>query len=260
MEENEFRNEIESENDEKEFEQVIEEETAEVSVTGEPAEDVSGNDSADNADSTDETSGSSDERVYSRGRRVAAEVYSWFDTLFFPLVIIMTIFTFFVRMSRVDGTSMVPTLEDGQQLLISSFMYQPAYNDIVVVWAERLPNELTGTAGKAIVKRIVGLPGDKIKIDFSEGRIYRNGEMLDIVEKDGLLYEDGHIINDYTHWEEGLGGDFTVPEGYLFVMGDNRNGSSDSRHPWIGYIDERDVIGKAYLRVWPLNKISGLYS
>lgn len=209
-------------------------------------------------DVTDETSGSGEGQTASRRNRFAAEVYSWFDTLFFPLVIIMAVFTFFVRMSRVDGPSMEPTLLDGQQLLISGFMYEPSYNDIVVVWAERLPNELSGAPGKAIVKRVVGLPGDKIKIDYEAGRIYRNGEMLEITEQDGVLYEDGHIINDYTRWEEGLGGTFTVPDGSLFVMGDNRNNSSDSRHPWIGYIDVRDVIGKVYLRVWPINEIKWL--
>ncbi len=210
------------------------------------------------ADITYETSGSGEAGAVPRVNRIAAEVYSWFDTLFFPLVIIMAIFTFFVRMSRVDGPSMEPTLLDGQQLFISGFMYEPSYNDIVVVWAEKLPSELNGDPGKAIVKRVIGLPGDKIRIDYDAGRIYRNGEILEIVEKDGVLYEDGHVINDYTKWEEGLGGTFTVPAGNLFVMGDNRNNSSDSRHPWIGYIDVRDVIGKVYLRVWPLNEIKWL--
>ncbi len=192
-------------------------------------------------------------------RGISAELYDWFDTLLYSVLGIIVIFTFFTRMSTVDGGSMMPTLEDGQHLMITDFLYRPAYNDIVVVWAERLPTENNDGSGKAIVKRVIGLPGDKITVDYSKGTVTRNGETLAIETKGDVLYEDGHMINTYTTLEEGLGGDFTVPDGCLFVMGDNRNGSTDSRSPWVGFVDMRDIIGKAYLRITPFDKFGGLY-
>lgn len=188
----------------------------------------------------------------------SAEVYSWLDTLMHSLLAVIFIFLLFAKMSTVDGTSMLPTLEDQQRLVISDLFYKPAYNDIVVLWCDGLPNG-SGGYGKAIVKRVVGLPGDKIYIDFANGYVYRNGELLEIEVRDGVLYEDGHIINTYTNEEEGRGNEFTVPADHLFVMGDNRNGSTDSRSEWVGDVDIRNVIGKAFWRVWPFDRFSGLY-
>ncbi len=189
---------------------------------------------------------------------IAAEVYDWFDSIFYGLLILTLVFVLVTRTTTVDGTSMLPTLEDKQLLLVSDFAYTPAYNDIVVVWSDTLPNDKDGY-GKAIVKRVIGLPGDRISIDYWAGTVSRNGEVLEITEKDGVLYEDGHMINDTTRTDEGLGGEFTVPEGCLFVMGDNRNGSTDSRSRLVGFIDRRNVVGRAYLRVFPFDKFGGLY-
>ena len=193
-----------------------------------------------------------------RPRGFGVEVCDWFDYLFHAVIIVMVVFTFLTRAATVDGTSMLPTLEDKQLLMISELGYEPEHNDIVVVWSGNLPNS-DGSRGKAIVKRVIGLPGDHIQIDFSAGRVTRNGTELEVLTKDGQLYEDGHKINTLTNDDEFSSGDFTVPEGHLFVMGDNRNGSTDSRSYLIGYIERREVIGKAYLRFWPLDKFGGLY-
>ena len=190
--------------------------------------------------------------------RVGIEVFSWFDTLIHALIAVVVIFTFFTRMTTVDGTSMLPNLEDQQRLMATDLFYEPAYNDIVVVWADNLPND-EGGYGKAIVKRVVGLSGDSIRIDYKQGYVYRNGEQLPVEVKDGFLYEDGHIINTYTNEEEGRGAEFTVPEGHIFVMGDNRNGSTDSRSYMVGDIDKRCIIGIAYVRVFPFDKLGGIY-
>lgn len=190
---------------------------------------------------------------------LAADLLDWFDTVVYSVLAIVVIFTFTTRMSTVDGTSMYPTLDDGQNLMVENMFYTPAYNDIVVFWAEKIPDE-DGGRGKALVKRVIGLPGDSIEIDYLHGTVTRNGTQLALEVKDGVLYEDGHIINSYTHDEEGLGGSFTVPEGCIFVMGDNRNASTDSRSYMVGYVDIRDIVGKAYLRVTPFDKFGGLYS
>ncbi len=189
---------------------------------------------------------------------ISVEAYSWFDTILHAFLLIIAVFVLFTRMSTVDGDSMNPTLVDQQRLMISDLFYTPAHNDIVVVWAKNLPNDENGS-GKAIVKRVIGLEGDTIHIDYENGRLYRNGELLPQEMKDGVLWEDGHMLNTYTNREEGLGGDFIVPEGYAFVMGDNRNNSTDSRSPFVGFVDTREIMGRAYLRVWPLNTFGNIY-
>lgn len=189
---------------------------------------------------------------------IAGEVFSWFDSVIHTLIIAILVFTFLSRAATVDGDSMLPTLEDRQLLMTESLFYEPDYNDIVVVWAEGIPGE-NGNYGKPIVKRVIGLAGDQISIDYLQGYVYRNGEQLPLTVKDNTLYEDGHTINTYTNYEEGLGGEFTVPEGCVFVMGDNRNNSTDSRSKMVGYVDKRNIMGKVYLRIWPIDKFGGLY-
>lgn len=198
------------------------------------------------------------ERPAYKRHGIAAEIYDWFDSIFYGLLIVTAVFVLITRTSTVDGTSMLPTLEDKQLLMVSNFAYTPAYNDIVVCWSDTLPND-KGGCGKAIVKRVIGLPGDTIHIDYHAGTITRNGVTLEFTQKDGQLYEDGHMIAAKTHTDEGQGGDFIVPAGELFVMGDNRNGSTDSRSRLVGFIDLRKVVGKAYLRMFPLDKFGGLY-
>lgn len=192
-------------------------------------------------------------------RRAASEVLDWFDTVITSIVAIIVIFALVTRLSTVDGGSMKPTLHDMERLLITDFMYTPERNDIVVVWTEGLFNERTDEWGKAIVKRVIGVPGDTISLDTSTGSVYRNGEKLPQEIKDGILYEDGHPINDYTTVSWDMSSEITVPEGYVFVMGDNRNDSIDSRDSRVGLVNVNNIIGKAYLRVAPFDKFGGLY-
>lgn len=194
-----------------------------------------------------------------KSRRFAAEIIDWFETVITSISAIIIIFAVFTRLSTVDGSSMLPTLHDTERLLITDFMYTPQRNDIVVLWTDNLYNELTDKWGKAIVKRIVGLPGDTIELDTSTGSVYRNGEKLAHEMTDGILYEDGHAINDYTAVSWDMDGAVTVPEGYVFVMGDNRNDSVDSRDKRVGLVDMNNIIGKAYLRVAPFDRFGGLY-
>lgn len=190
-------------------------------------------------------------------KRAAAEILDWFDTVVTSIVAIIVIFALVTRLSTVDGGSMKPTLYDQERLMITDFCYEPAYNDIVVLWTDNLFNELTGEMGEAIVKRVVGLPGDTIRVDTEEGAVYRNGERLETEEIDGIIYEDGHMIQDYT--TEPYSMEVTVPDGHIFVMGDNRNNSVDSRDGRVGLVDMNYIIGKAYLRVAPLERFGGLY-
>ena len=97
-----------------------------------------------------------------------------------------------------------------------------------------------------LVKRVIGLPGDKIKIDFVNGIVYRNGEAL-----------TEEYTNTPTNLPENfpINGEITVEEGKVFVLGDNRNYSKDSRSNQVGQVDMRYIMGKAYLRIWPLNAL-----
>lgn len=129
---------------------------------------------------------------------------------------------------RVDGSSMLPTLHDGEFVLVNKLAYRlgtPTRGDIIVFRS-------TTEANLDLIKRIVGLPGDQVRI--GGGRVSVNGQALE---------------EPYINAAPNYSGEWRVPEGYLFVLGDNRNDSSDS-HMW-GYLPEANVIGKALLIYWP---------
>ncbi|MCM1418973.1 MAG: signal peptidase I [Bacteroides sp.] len=187
-----------------------------------------------------------------------AEALDWYNTVIGSVLAIILIFALLTRLSTVDGDSMLPTLHDGERLLVTNFLYTPAHNDIVVLWADGLFNEMTDSYGKAIVKRVIGVAGDTLRIDFAEGVVYRNDVPLEHEIADEILYEDGHAINDYTRERLDFYESVTIPEGYIFVMGDNRNNSTDSRDRRVGLVNVNDVIGRAYLRITPLERFGGV--
>ena len=164
----------------------------------------------------------------------AADLYGWFQALAFALAFLLIFFTFFGRIIGVDGHSMDPTLNDQDMLYLSSFRYEPQQGDIVV-----LHKNFEGI-NKPIVKRVIATAGQTVDIDFNLGQVYVDGELLD---------ED--YINDYTYREEGTVFPLTVPEGEVFLMGDNRNHSNDSRDSSLGTVDTRLLIGKAVFLVFP---------
>lgn len=180
----------------------------------------------------------------------ANEVFDWLESILTAVIVIVLVFTFVIRINTVDGDSMAPTLRGGQKLVVSDLFYTPDYNDIVIVQAARLDG------GKPIVKRIIGLPGDIIRIDFESGTVYRNGSALETEKIDGVIYEDGHAINTRTTLAQDMISniDYTVPEGSYFVMGDNRNNSKDSRLlSVIGFIDKNYIAGRAIFSIFPFD-------
>lgn len=178
------------------------------------------------------------------------EVFDWVETLIMAMIFIIILFTFFIRVNTVDGDSMNPTLQNGQKLLVTDLFYTPDYNDIVIVQAAKLDG------GKPIIKRVIGLPGDTLSIDFKNGIVYRNGEALPIETKNNIIYEDGHKINALTtsNLEMANGQEYTVPENCYFVMGDNRNRSTDSRAlSTVGFVDKNYIAGHAIFSIFPFN-------
>lgn len=160
------------------------------------------------------------------------DLYEWAQALVCSVLAVVLLFTFVIRLIGVDGHSMVPTLQDGDRLLVlKDNDYE--YGDIVVLRKDTFLEE-------PIVKRVIATEGQTVDIDFVSGAVYVDGELLE---------ED--YINEPTYVEEGTEFPLTVPEGSIFVMGDNRNHSSDSRSSDLGTVDTRYVIGKAVFLLFP---------
>ena len=168
-------------------------------------------------------------------RESGKDFYEWVQALVCSVLVVVMLFTFVIRMIGVDGHSMVPTLQDGDRLLVlNSMLYDDyKYGDIVVLRKSSFLSE-------PIVKRVIATEGQTVDIDFSAGSVYVDGV---------LLKED--YINELTFTEEGTEFPLTVPEGSIFVMGDNRNHSNDSRDSRLGTVDSRYVIGKAVVLAFP---------
>ena len=163
------------------------------------------------------------------------DLYDWVQALVCSVLTVVLVFTFGVRIIGVDGHSMVPTLQDGDRLLVVNSMFYSdyKYGDIVVLTKDSF-------LSKPIVKRVIAVGGQTVDIDFTSGSVYVDGK---------LLKED--YINELTFTAEGMEFPLTVPEGSIFVMGDNRNHSNDSRDSNLGTVDTRYVIGKAFVLVFP---------
>ena len=168
-------------------------------------------------------------------------LYEWVQCIVTALVACILIFVFLGRTIEVQGPSMQQTLIEGDRLIVSNLFYTPQYGDIVVLRKQSFKED-------PIIKRVIATEGQTVDIDFASGIVY----------VDGVALEEDYTAS-LTFDPEDFVGPVEVPEGHIFVMGDNRNHSTDSRDARIGVIDRRYVIGKALLRVTPLEKFGSLY-
>lgn len=175
-------------------------------------------------------------------KNVVKEIFS---TILYILVVLLgtyLLITFVGQRTSVSGSSMEPTLSNNDQLILDKISYrfsEPQRFDIIVFpfqYAEKT----------FYVKRIIGLPGETVQIDL-QGNIYINGQILNEDYGKETINFAGLAVEPIT-----LGDD------EYFVMGDNRNKSSDSRDPSVGNIRRSNIIGKAWVRIWPLNKFGVL--
>ena len=167
------------------------------------------------------------------------DLFYWLNALTTALVCLVLAFTFLGRLTRVDGHSMDNTLEDGQLLLVWSLGYTPQQGDIVVLNKTTVEH----LNGMAIVKRVIATGGQTVEIDYSTSTVYVDGEPLDeFYIKEPMMDLSYDPLYSQLYFE--------VPEGSIFVMGDNRNNSDDSRDSRIGVIDEDYVLGKAVLSLF----------
>ncbi len=178
-------------------------------------------------------------------RRKGSDLFEWLQLLMGCVLVAVVLFNCFARLTRVDGNSMNNTLKDGEMMLIWSLGYQPQQGDIVVLnKTDQVTDQLLHS--KAIVKRVIATGGQTVDIDYSTGTVYVDGEPLDEPYIKEEMYLPANPMMYNTHWE--------VPEGSVFVMGDNRNASTDSRHDMVGPIDEDYILGKVVFALWPLEK------
>lgn len=169
------------------------------------------------------------------------DLFVWLQALMVCLVTLIVVFTFCGRVVGVKGDSMYPTLHDGDMLLLRSVGYTPKQGDIVVL------NKKSGVFDEAIVKRIIAVGGQTVSIDYTAGTVTVDGQVLE----DDYIAERMTVPPDpYLSIQE-----VTVPEGSVFVMGDNRNHSSDSRDQRLGTVDERYILGQAVMVFFPFQDV-----
>lgn len=174
-----------------------------------------------------------------QARKRGVEAYLNVRTLVTVLAALILIFTFVVRVVIVSGPSMEDTLQNGDALLVWTLGYSPRQGDIVVLTQPSYQRD-------SIVKRVIATGGQTVDIDYAANTVY----------VDGVPLEEEYIKEAMRVPGYGEGNNhLTVPEGCLFVMGDNRNESADSRYPVIGIIDQRCVIGRALLVFFPFSHL-----
>jgi len=161
-----------------------------------------------------------------------AELLAWLRTLAQATVYATLVVTFVMQVARVEGQSMAPTLADQDRLIVNKLSYRlraPQRGDIVMLYYPLDPD-------KSYVKRVIAEEGDSVRV--VDGRVYVN----DVAMRDDFVPAEYRSHDDW--------GPQVIPEGYYFVMGDHRNGSSDSRH-W-GFVPKKYIIGKVQVRWWPV--------
>ncbi len=177
--------------------------------------------------------------VQGKVSRLESDLFYYLQSMVFVMVLVIGVFTFIACLSQVSGHSMDPTLEHGETLLVWTLGYTPVHNDVVII--NKISAEIL--EGQSIVKRVIATGGQRVEIDYQKN----------LVTVDGTPLEEDYILERMLPI---YGEDFTVvdvPEGSIFVMGDNRNHSADSRDSGIGLVLEDYVLGKAIYGIWPLS-------
>ncbi len=180
------------------------------------------------------------ETVQNKEEAAGKEIYEWLQCVVVALIACVLLFSFFGRVIDVRGESMVPTLLDGDKIIITRLTSSYDAGDMVVLQKDSFKPD-------PIVKRIIATEGQTVDIDFEKGVVYVNGFAL-----------EESYINELTYDPENFEGPQVVPEGCVFVLGDNRNNSLDSRYAPIGMVDERHILGKVIFRILPLRRFGAL--
>ena len=174
-------------------------------------------------------------------KKAVYEIFEWVESAVFAIVTVVLIFTFIFRIVGVVGESMESTFFSKDRIVISKILYTPQRGDVVVLIQPDYKDDYP------LIKRVIGIPGDKVTIN-EKGDVLINGVLID----EPYMNEPMNV--------NGLENVYTVGEDEIFVMGDNRNLSLDSRSPSIHNIKEKNVLGKAVFRIYPFNKFGFIKS
>jgi signal peptidase I len=196
----------------------------------------------------EETEGEETE-VKSKFASIVSAIYDYAEIFAISIVAVIFLFSFGIRLCRVDGSSMNQTLKNDEPLIAANFFYTPKQGDIVVF---HLVND---SYHEPLVKRVIALEGQTVEIDMTNNQITVDGKVYadEHAYLSGGAYEMRYEFDKQYIFKDGERTVFraTVPEGKIFVLGDNRNGSSDSRSVRVGFVDKRSVLGRAVLRLSP---------
>ena len=169
---------------------------------------------------------------------VVEEIFDWIESIIFSMFVISLVFTFILRPAIVDGSSMLPTLHDKDRLIMSDWSYKPKAKDIVIINCKSFDTP--------IIKRVIATEGQKVNIDFNEGKVYVDG--IEQIEP----YINDITKNDFKYYgQAAFEYPVTVPKNCVFVLGDNRNHSTDSRSTLVGFVSEDDILGHPVFRIFP---------
>ena len=197
-----------------------------------------------------------EETVIERKDKIKADTYDWIEVFVSALAIVVIMLSFILRIATVRGHSMEKTLSDSQVVVMSNVFYTPSQGDIVVI------QQNGGYFETPIVKRVIATGGQTLSIDFGKWEVKVDGKVID--ESSYVYFRNAEMDPEeyysvYSAYPD-ADGVMTVPEGYLFVMGDNRNESSDSRSVYVGFVRESEILGKVVFRMFPINKIGAVKS
>ena len=185
-----------------------------------------------------------------------ANIYEWLDIFVSSILIVVLLFTFVFRIVSISGDSMNDTLIDGERVIITNMFYTPKKGDIVVL-SRNMDNSISDEVYKQpIIKRVIATAGQTVNIDFESGQVYVDGLLQD------EPYIKNYVLNHYSTTNEyDVKFPLTVKENCIFVLGDNRRVSLDSRSSQIGedgQINVKYVLGHTICRIYPFNKIGAV--
>lgn len=169
-------------------------------------------------------------------------IFDLLKSIVYMFAVIIIVFTFFIREVNVNGDSMNDTLQHNDKVMLTNFMYEPQPGDIVAINTPNLKDE-------HIIKRIIATEGQTLSIDYAEGT----------VTVDGVVLDEDYISSFTKKSKNAFEIPYVIPEGKVFVMGDNRYISLDSRDADLGLVSSDEIIGKAQFIFFPLDRITYLY-